>query len=68
MANFKKVNSEIKKLLDLDLEVVRGEGYVWFDGDEVPSIYVHPVTTETDVMVQIVWNHLIDHLLKLDHS
>ena len=43
MANFKIVNREIQRMLKLDIEVVRGEGYVYFapaeiSGYDIPSI------------------------------
>ena len=57
MANFKKVNKTIKTTTGLDIEVVRGDGYVWFDGDDgfdkIESIYVNPVTTTTTDLVRI---------------
>ena len=57
MANFKKVNAEIKAITGMDIEAVRGDGYVYFDGDDgwdkIPSIYVHPVNTSTDVLIRM---------------
>ena len=57
MANFKKVNKTIKTTTGLDIEVVRGDGYVWFDGDDgfdkIESIYVNPVATPTTDLVRI---------------
>lgn len=54
MANFRKVNAEIKAITGMDIEAVRGEGYVYFDGkdgfDKIESIYANPVTTPTDEM------------------
>ena len=35
MANFKIVNREIQRMLKLDIEVVRGEGYVYFEPAEI---------------------------------
>lgn len=56
MANFKKVNAEIKAITGMDIEAVRGDGYVYFDGkdgfDIVASVYAHPVTTPTDEMTR----------------
>ena len=56
MANLKKVNKTIKTTTGLDIEVVRGDGYVWFDGDDgfdkIDSVYAHPVTTTTDEMTR----------------
>jgi hypothetical protein len=55
MANFKKVNAEIKAITRLNIEAVRGDGYVYFDGDDgfgkVASVYANPVTTPTDELV-----------------
>tara|TARA_Y100000004_G_C8627055_1_gene291298 strand:+ start:271 stop:405 length:135 start_codon:yes stop_codon:yes gene_type:complete len=33
---------------------VRGDGYIYFDGAEIPSIYVHPVTTPTETVIRLV--------------
>lgn len=57
MANFKKVNKEIKNTFpNLDIEVVRGDGYVYFDGvdgfDKVESIYTNPTTTQTETLLK----------------
>jgi len=56
MANFKKVNAEIKAITGMDIEAVRGDGYVFFDGDDgfdkVASVYANPVTTPTDEMTR----------------
>lgn len=57
MANFKKVNKEIKNTFpNLDIEVVRGNGYIYFDGvdgfDQVESIYTNPTTTETETLLK----------------
>ena len=56
MANFKKVNAEIKAITGMDIEAVRGDSYVYFDGedgfDKVTSIYANPVTTPTDEMTR----------------
>lgn len=58
MANFKQVNRAVKhKFPDLDIEVVRGEGYVYFSGDvgyEIHSIYTHPVSTSTEDVIRLV--------------
>lgn len=56
MANFKKVNAEIKAITGMDIEAVRGDGYVYFDGedgfDKVASVYANPVTTPTADMTR----------------
>lgn len=57
MANFKEVNKAIAANTDLDIQARRGDGYVYFDGDDgwdkISSIYVHPVNTDTDVMIEL---------------
>tara|TARA_Y100001973_G_C5207504_1_gene342662 strand:- start:8314 stop:8529 length:216 start_codon:yes stop_codon:yes gene_type:complete len=62
VANFKIVNREIKRMFKLDIEVVRGEGYVYFElaDYDIPSIYVNPTSISTSDLVRLVWNHLID--------
>ena len=52
MANFRTVNRRIVTH-NLNIEVVRGDGYIWFDGAEISSIYVHPVTTPTETVIQL---------------
>ena len=52
------VNRAIRKQFpDLDIEAVRGSGYVYFDGDDgfnsVESIYAHPSVTPTDDMIRM---------------
>jgi hypothetical protein len=59
MANFNKVNAAVKKQYpSMDIQVVRGVGYVYFNGEDgfdiVDSIYSHPVSTTTDDMVKMV--------------
>lgn len=58
MANFKEVNQYIKKNFPkLDIQAVRGEGYVYFTGDDgfdkIPSIMTHPVSTSTSDLVDM---------------
>lgn len=58
MANFKMVNAQIKsKFPSLDIEVVRGDGYVYFDGkdgfDLIESIWSSPVSTSTEEMTRM---------------
>lgn len=57
MANFTAVNKAIKKAFpNLDIQAVRGNGYVYFDGDNgfdrVESIYSHPIGTSTETMIR----------------
>jgi hypothetical protein len=56
MANFRKVNAAIKRNFpELDIEAVRADGYVYFDGDdgwEIESIYIHGVSAPTETVTQ----------------
>jgi len=69
MANFKQVNKAIKKAFpDLAVEVVRGDGYVWFDmsatsieTEPVESIMVHGVSCNTKELTQLVIEHLEEY-------
>ena len=59
MASFSKINKEIEKMFPtLDVVAVRGEGYVYFDGDggfdKVESIYCHPTSTNTETLLRLV--------------
>lgn len=59
MANFQAVNAYIRKTFPkLDVSLVRGEGYVYFDGNDgwqkIPALWVHPTSTSTDSMVGMV--------------
>ncbi|MCH9712668.1 MAG: hypothetical protein K0U20_08610 [Proteobacteria bacterium] len=63
MANFKQVNEAIRdEFQDKDIEVVRGDGYVYFDGDDgfdkYSSIYVHPVSISTERLIEMVIEHI----------
>ena len=58
MAIFREVNKAIKITFPtLDIEVVRGEGYIYFDGldgfDKIDSVYAHPTSTSTDDVVRM---------------
>ena len=58
MANMAAVNKAIKKQFpDLDIEAVRGNGYVYFIGDHgfdvIASIYAHPPVTPTADMIRM---------------
>jgi hypothetical protein len=66
MANMRHVNQYIKtNFPDLKVEAVRGEGYVYFDGedgfDKIESIYVNPVSISTDVLVGIIMETLDEY-------
>jgi hypothetical protein len=57
MANFKEVNKAIRAAYPLlDIEVVRGKGYVYFDGQDafgkIESIYVNPASTSTANLIK----------------
>lgn len=57
MANFKLVNQAIKKTYpNLDIQAVKGNGYVYFCGkdgfDNVSSIYSNPTSTSTETMIR----------------
>lgn len=59
MANFAEVNKAIKAAFpDLNIKAVRGNGYVYFDGDDgfdkIESIMVHPTSTSTKDMIRLV--------------
>ena len=63
MANMMAVNSAIKKQFpDLDIEAVRGHGYVYFDGDHgfdvVATIYAHPPVTPTADMIRMCLDNI----------
>lgn len=58
MANIREVNKAIKSEFPaLDIEVVRGEGYLYFDGDDgfdvVDSVYTHPTSTSTATAIRL---------------
>lgn len=58
MANFKQVNKAVRQRFpELDIEVVRGVGYVYFCGedgfDKIDSIMTHPTSTSTDEMIRL---------------
>lgn len=59
MANFAAVNKALKAAYPaLDIEVVRGNGYVYFDGkdgfDKIESICVNPASTSTAALTRFV--------------
>ncbi|WOF81750.1 hypothetical protein P5704_028255 (plasmid) [Pseudomonas sp. FeN3W] len=63
MANFAAVNKAIKNAYPtLDIQAVRGKGYVYFDGDDgfdkFKSIYSHPTSTTTDTMIRLCLNEI----------
>jgi hypothetical protein len=66
MANMRHVNQHIKSNFpDLKVEAVRGEGYVYFDGedgfDKIESIYVNPVSISTDDLIEIIMETLDEY-------
>jgi hypothetical protein len=65
MANFAAVNKALKTAYPaLDIEVVRGEGYVYFGGDDgfdkINSIFVHPTNTSTADLTRFVIESVSD--------
>ena len=63
MANMMAVNSAIKKQFpDLDIEAVRGSGYVYFDGDDgfdvVATVFAHPPATPTADMIRMCLDNI----------
>lgn len=67
MANFKLVNAAVKKKYPaLDVEVVRGKGYVYFFGedafDKIDTLYTHPTSTSTEDMIRMVFENIDDSL------
>ena len=66
MANFREVNRRVRQSFPtLGVEVVRGEGYVYFDGYDgwmIPSIYTHPVSTSTESVVNMCISEIKDWL------
>ena len=65
MANFAAVNRALKAAYPaLDIKAVRGDGYVYFDGDDgfdkIDSIFVHPVNTSTEDLTRIVIEAVAD--------
>lgn len=58
MANMAHVNQYIKaNWPELDIKAIRGDGYVYFDGDDgfdkVESIYVHAPSLSTNDLVDL---------------
>jgi len=58
MANFKEVNKSIRAAYPLlDIEVVRGKGYVYFGGKDafgkIESICCHPTSTSTENLIRL---------------
>ena len=58
MANFSAVNKSLKAAYPLlDIEAVRGKGYVYFDGKDafgkIESICAHPTSTSTEKLIQL---------------
>jgi hypothetical protein len=65
MANFKQVNAIIKAAFPArEIEAVRGEGYVYFDGkdgfDIVDSIWSAPASTSTEDMARMALENIKD--------
>ena len=63
MANMREVNKAIKKhFADKDIEAVRGDGYIFFDGDDgfdkIQSIFSNPSTTSIPDMIRMVLDQI----------
>ena len=62
MANFRDVNRAIRaRFPGLNIEAVRGAGYVYFAGDNaegVASIYAHPVSTPTADIIRMAIDNI----------
>ena len=63
MANMNTLNKWIKfRFPDLDIEAVRGDGYVYFIGEDgldvVESIYSNPPTTDTRIMMVMCFENI----------
>lgn len=68
MANMKHVNQYIKaNWSELDIEAVRGDGYVYFDGDDgfdkVESIYVNVPSISTRDLVDLCMENIQDSVI-----
>jgi hypothetical protein len=65
MANFKEVNKAVKKQFSkLDIEVVRGVGYLYFGGNDgfnkLESIMAHPTSTSTEDVTRMCFEEIKD--------
>ena len=62
MANFRELNQRCKReFSDLDITIVRGEGYIYFvgkEGETIPSLYIHPASVNTDE----AWKSIKDYI------
>lgn len=67
MANMKEVNKYIKtNYPNLEIEAVRGDGYVYFvsKDHEINSLFVHAVSTDTNILADLVLEQIQDYLLE----
>lgn len=67
MANMREVNKAIKvNWPNLDIQVVRGDGYVYYDGvdgfDKIESLMVNPVSCKTNILTHLVFQDIEHHL------
>ena len=67
MANMREVNRAIKAAFPaLQIEAVRGDGYIYFIGDDgfdkIRSIYTHPVSTSTATLVRMCLERIAEEL------
>jgi hypothetical protein len=68
MANMAAVNRAVKtRFPNFDIQVIRGCGYVYFDGsdgfDKIQSIMTHPVCTSTEDVTRMAIEQ-IEHATK----
>lgn len=66
MANFRKINDAVRtEFPALDIEAVRGDGYIYFDGDDgfdkVPSIWANPPSLNTVTATRMVFEAISAH-------
>tara|TARA_R110000787_G_C13154576_1_gene418919 strand:+ start:286 stop:495 length:210 start_codon:yes stop_codon:yes gene_type:complete len=67
MAIFKQVNQQIQAhYRTLDIELVRGDGYAYFVGndgfDQIGSVYANPTTTSTEDMTRLALEAIEDRV------
>lgn len=69
MANMKEVNKYIKtNYPQWDIKAYRGDCYVYFvfGAHEIDSLYVNPVSTKTNTLVDLVLEQIQDYLIEND--
>lgn len=69
MANMKTVNQYIKtNFPQWDIKAYRGDCYVYFEfgAHQIDSLYVHPVSTDTTTLTDLVLEQIQDYLMSND--